>query len=303
MAVSIADKGPSRKAIRLSGHGCAAAEVKQGVYMAALVVSSRGAGAQGRKALWRVAVRLSWPDEHSCLRHAAVLQGILAGAACCGWLLRELGALGNGASIWQVGLGWTAALSMKGFSSTTCAGRLWLGVHCCLYLTWGPLARLHGCLSCANRLSDKALLAGGTRLVCLAAWAAGGLGAWGHSALSQMGGSCRLDRCGPCGRPGMHSLRCGWQRRGPHQSMARAGPVETNGQVAVELTAVILIESCTMSSVCPALCVMQAEVRRRQASEHSRTSAAEEEVQERRLKLEELRDHLHRVRVAEQQPC
>ena len=48
---------------------------------------------------------------------------------------------------------------------------------------------------------------------------------------------------------------------------------------------------------------MQAEVRERQASDHSSTGAADEEVQERRLKLEELRDHLHRVRVAGQQPC
>ena len=90
---------------------------------------------------------------------------------------------------------------------------------------------------------------------------------------------------GPLGRPGMHISRMALE--GAYNCMAHAGLVETN-PVAVKPTAVHLIEGCTVSSVCPGLCVMQAEVRERQASDHSSTSAADEEVQERRLKLEEL---------------
>lgn len=126
-------------------------------------------------------------------------------------------------------------------------------VHCCLYLSWGPSARLHGCLSCIRRLSGEALLSEGARLLWLAAWAAGCLGSWcALSDASQL-------RCGPMGgplgRPGMHNLRCAWQRREQHSSMARADPVET-AAVAVEPIAVHLIVLhdviCVPSTLCHA---------------------------------------------------
>ena len=219
------------------------------------------------------------PDENGCLRHAAVRQGILAGGSCCGGLLRDLGALGKQCFDLAGRAGVDCCHVEKGLlqRGLRCVAGGWLGckafchvgfetlaepdahglarqqgeaegckalwqvqarVHCCLYLSWGPSARLHGCLSCICRLSGEALLSEGARLLWLAAWAAGCLGSWcALSDASQL-------RCGPMGgplgRPGMHNLRCAWQRREQHSSMARDDPVET-AAVAVEPSAVHLI--------------------------------------------------------------